>query len=65
MVFQKIGSAIRYCFPQFLAHIIYKGSNGKFNVILLPVERRVNIDVSLLVEETICRFYAVLCYHAS
>ena len=50
---------------EFLAHIVHIAANGQFDVILLPVEGRMDIDVPLLMQETIGGLYAVLTYHWS
>ena len=65
MVSEEVGSAICYTLIQFLTHVINIGCNCILYIIPLPVESRMNIDVPLLMQETIGGFYAVLRYHAS
>ena len=63
VVSEEVCPAIGYCLIQFLTHVIYIGRNGILNIILLPVKGRMDIDVPLLMQETICGLYAVLTYH--
>ena len=48
---------------QFLAHVIGIVRNGQLYIILLPVERGMNIDALFLMQETIGGLDTILCYH--
>ena len=65
MISQEISPAVRYGLIEFLAHIVHIAANGQFYIILLLVEGRMDIDVPLLVQKTICGLYAVLRNHWS
>ena len=65
MISQEISPAVGYGFIEFLAHIVHITANGQLDVILLPVEGRMDIDVPFLMQEAICGLYAVLRNHWS
>ena len=65
MVVQEVGLSVGYGLIEFFAHIVHIAANGQFYVILLPVEGRMDIDVPLLMQETIGGLYAVLRNHWS
>ena len=65
MVSEEVDSAIGKSFIQFLAHVIYIGSNSILYIIFLPFEGRMDIDIPLLMQKTICSLYAVTRYHLS
>ena len=62
---EKVWSAIGYSLIEFLAHIVHITANGQLDVVLLPVEGRMDIDVPLLMQKAICGLYAVLGNHWS
>ena len=63
MISQEINSAVGYGLIEFLAHIVHIAANGQFYVILLLVKGRMDIDISLLMQKTICGLYAVFRNH--
>ena len=63
MVSQEISLAVGYGLIEFLAHIVHIVANGQFYVILLLVKGRMDIDISLLMQKTICGLYAVFRNH--
>ena len=65
VVSEEVCPSIGYSIVQFLAHVINIGSYGILYIILLPVKRRMNIDIALLMQKAICGLYAVLSNHAS
>ena len=65
MISQEISPAVGYGLIEFLAHVIHIATNSQFDVILLPVKGRMDIDVSLLMQKAVCGLYAVLAYHWS
>ena len=50
---------------EFLAHIVYIRTNRILDVVFLPVEGRMDIDVPLLMQKAICGLYAVTGNHWS
>jgi hypothetical protein len=48
VVSKEINPAIGYGLIEFLVHIVHVAVNGQLDVILLPVEGRMDIDVPLL-----------------
>ena len=65
MISQEINSAVGYGLIEFLAHIVHIAANGQFDVILLSVKGRMDIDVPLLMQKAICGLYTVLGNHWS
>ena len=58
MVTEEISPAIGYGLIEFLAHIVHIAANGQLDVILLPVEGGMDIDVPLLMQKAIYGLYA-------
>ena len=62
VVAEEVGPAATDGIIQFLTHVIGIVRNGQFYVILLPVERGMNIDALLLMQETVGGLDTILCY---
>ena len=63
MVSQEVGTGGGEGGIEFGAHVVDIAGNGEFDVVSLPVEGGVDVDVTLLVEEAVGGFYAVLGNH--
>ena len=59
VISQEVSPAFRYSIIEFLAHIIHIRADSIFDVILLPVEGRMDIDVPFLMQKAVCGLYAV------
>ena len=63
MVAEEVSLAATDGIIQFLAHVIGIVGNGQLNVILLPVERGMDLEPLLLMQETVGGLDTILCYH--